>query len=133
MPYEGSAPGGQEVDAAIEDLRQMYATTENVEREGQENDYVLVDIVSETSELNRTGFAAFIRKENREAEWPYRGFAKELVGLKPGDSKTLQHDFPWDHDLEALQGKSAEMTVTGKTVRAVTLPELDDEFAKTVG
>ena len=133
MPYEWSAPGEQEVDAAIEDLRQMYATTENVEREVQENDYVLVDIVSETSELNRTGFAAFVRKENREAEWPYRGFAKELVGLKPGDSKTLQHDFPRDHDLEALQGKSAEMTVTVKTVRAVTLPELDDEFAKTVG
>ena len=133
MPYEWSAPDQKEVDAALEDLRQMNATTENVEREVQENDYVLVDIVSETSELNRTGFAAFVRKENREAEWPYRGFAKELVGLKPGDSKTLQHDFPRDHDLEALQGKSAEMTVTVKTVRAVTLPELDDEFAKTVG
>ena len=29
----------------------MYATTENVEREAQEGDYVLVDVKSETTEL----------------------------------------------------------------------------------
>ena len=39
-----------------EDLRQMYATTENVEREAQEGDYVIVDVKSETAELTRTGF-----------------------------------------------------------------------------
>ena len=133
LPYEWSAPDQKEVDAAMEDLRQMYATTETVEREVQDGDYVLVDIESETTELKRTGFATFLRKEDRDTEWPYSGFAKELIGLKPDDSKTVRHDFPKDHDLEALQGKHAEMTVTVKTVRAVTLPELDDEFAKTVG
>lgn len=133
MPYEWSAPEQKEVDAAVEDLRQMYATTETVEREVQEGDYVMVDIESETAELKRTGFASYVRKEDRDTEWPYSGFAKNLVGLKPGDSKTLKHDFSKDHDLEALQGVSAEMNVTVKTVRAVTLPELDDEFAKTVG
>ncbi|HUG33703.1 MAG TPA: trigger factor [Anaerolineales bacterium] len=133
MPYEWSAPDQKAVDAAMEDLRQMNATTETVEREVQEADYVLVDIESETSELKRVGFASFVRKEDRETEWPFSGFAKQLVGLKPGDTKTINHDFPADHDLEALQGKSTEMTVNVKTVRAVTLPELNDEFAKTVG
>ncbi|HEX2994564.1 MAG TPA: hypothetical protein VHP14_07065, partial [Anaerolineales bacterium] len=38
-----------------------------------------------------------------------------------------------DWDVQELQGKEVEMEVTVKTVRAVTLPELDDEFAKTVG
>ena len=133
MPYEWTAPGESEVDKAIEDLRQMYSTTENVEREAQEGDYVLVDAKSETTELNRTGFAAFIRKEERDTEWPYNGFAKELVGLKPGDTKTIKHTFPEDWDVEELRGKEAEMEVTVKTVRAVTMPELDDEFAKTAG
>jgi trigger factor len=133
IPYEWSAPGQEEVDAAIEELRQMYATTENVEREAQTGDYVLVDLKSETTELNRTGFAAFIREEARENEWPYNGFAKELIGLKPGDSKTVKHTFPADWEVEELQGKDAEMEVTVKTVRAVTLPELDDEFARTSG
>ena len=133
MPYEWTAPDESEVDKAIEDMRQMYSTTENVEREAQEGDYVLVDVKSETTELNRTGFAAFIRKEERDTEWPYNGFAKELVGLKPGDTKTVKHTFPEDWDVEELRGKETEMEVTVKTVRAVTLPELDDEFAKTVG
>jgi len=148
MPYEWSAPAQEAVDAAIEDLRQMYATTENVEREAQVGDYVLVDVKSETTELNREGFPAFIREEGRDTDWPYNGFSDELIGLKPGDTKTVTHEFPADHDpalhtektqrgerdeLEALQGKTGEMEVTVKTVRAVSLPELDDEFAKTVG
>jgi trigger factor len=133
LPYEWTAPDEKAVEAAIEDLRQMYATTENVEREAQEGDYVLVDVKSETTELNRTGYAAFIRQEERDTEWPYNGFARELIGLKPGDTKTIKHTFPEDWDLEELRGKETEMEVTVKTVRAVTLPELDDEFAKTTG
>jgi trigger factor len=111
----------------------MYATTENVEREAQMGDYVLVDVNSETTELNRTGFAAFIREDERDTEWPYNGFARELIGMKPGDSKTVKHTFPEEWDVEELRGKDVEMEVTVKTVRAVTLPELDDEFARTTG
>jgi trigger factor len=133
MPYEWSAPEQAEVDKAIEDLRQMYATTENVERGAQVGDYVLADVKSEIAELTRTGFAAFIRKEERDNEWPYNGFANELVGLKPGDTRIVKYTFAEDHDLDALKGKEAEMEVTVKTVRAVSLPELNDEFAKMVG
>ena len=133
IPYEWSAPSQDEVDKALTDLRQMYATTENVEREVQEGDYVLVDLKSETAEMNREGFAAFVRKEERDTEWPYNGFAKELVGMKPGDTKSVKHTFPEDWEVEELKGKEVEMEVTVKTVRAVTLPELDDEFAKTAG
>jgi trigger factor len=133
MPYEWTAPDEAAVEAAFEELRQMYATTENVEREATEGDYVLVDVKSETPEINRTGFAAYIRKEPRDLEWPYNGFAKELIGLKAGDVKAIKHTFAEDHDLAELQGKEVEMEVTVKTVRAVSLPELDDEFAKMTG
>jgi len=133
MPYEWSAPDEKTVDEAVEDLRQMYATTENVEREAQEGDYVLIDVKSDATELNRTGFAAYVRKEERNTEWPHKGFAMQLVGLKPGDIKTIRKKFAEDQDLEALQGKDVEMEVTVKTVRAVSLPELDDEFAKMTG
>jgi len=133
LPYEWTAPDEKAIEAAMEDFRQMYATTENVEREAQEGDYVLVDVKSETTELNRTGYAAFIRGEARDTEWPYNGFAKELIGLKAGDTKTIKHTFPEDWEVEELRGKDVEMEVSVKTVRAVTLPELDDEFAKTTG
>ena len=122
LPYEWYAPEQKDVDAALEDLRQMYATTENVERDSEVGDYVLVDVKSETTELNRTGFATFVRKEERDTEWPYNGFAKELIGLKAGETKTIKHKFPEDWEVEELKGKNAEMEVTVKTVRGVTLP-----------
>jgi trigger factor len=133
LPYEWEKPGDKEVEEALENLRQMYATTETVEREIAIGDYVLLDVESETPELNRKGFASFVRSENRDTEWPYNGFAMELVGLKSGESKTIQHAFPEGWDVEELKGKSVEIKVTIKTVRGVTLPDLDDELAKMAG
>lgn len=133
LPYEWKAPEQKDVDAALEELRQMYSTTENVERAIEIGDYVLVDVKSETSELNRTGFATFVRAEDRDTEWPYNGFAKELLGLKAGESKTIEHKFPEDWEVEELKGKSVEIEATVKTVRGVTLPDLDDDFAKMTG
>lgn len=133
MPYEWTAPEQKDVDAALEDLRQMYASTETVERAIETGDYVLLDVTSETPELNRTGFATFVRKEERDTEWPYNGFANELIGLKAGESKTIKHTFPADWDVEELQGKEVEITAAIKTVRGVTLPEINDDFAKMTG
>jgi trigger factor len=133
MDYEWNAPAEEDVDKALEDLRQMYATTENVDRAIEVGDYVLVDVKSETKELNRTGFATFVRNENRDTEWPYNGFAKELVGLNAGESKTVSHEFPADWEVDELKGLNAAIEVTIKTVRGVTLPDINDEFAKMTG
>ncbi|MBL8063134.1 MAG: trigger factor [Anaerolineales bacterium] len=133
LPYEWQSPEQKDVDAALEDLRQMYASTETVERAIEPGDYVLLDVKSETPELNRTGFATFVRKEERDTEWPYNGFAKELTGLTAGESKTVQYTFPEDWEVEDLRGKSVEIEATIKTVRGVTLPEVNDDFAKMTG
>lgn len=133
LDYEWQKPEQKEVDAALQELRQMYASTETVEREIQNGDYVLLDVKSETTEINRTGFATFVREEGRPTEWPYSGFSKELVGLKVGESKTIKHTFAKDWEVEELQGKDVEIEATIKTVRGVTLPEVNDEFAKMTG
>jgi FKBP-type peptidyl-prolyl cis-trans isomerase (trigger factor) len=95
---------------------------------------VLLD-VSTLKPRNSTApaFATFVRKEERDTEWPYNGFAKELIGLKAGESKTIKHTFPKDWEWKNCSGKDVEMTATVKTVRGVTLPEINDEFAKTTG
>jgi trigger factor len=93
LPYEWSAPDQKQVDIALEDLRQMYASTENVDREVQIGDYVLIDVQGQPAApkegdeernagLSRNGFATFVRKDDRDQEWPYMGFNKELVGMK---------------------------------------------------
>ncbi len=143
-PYEWTAPDKKEVDQALEDLRQMYASTETVERAIQTGDYVLMDVKGERAEpqegeedraaaLSRTGFAAFVREQEREDEWPFSGFAKQLIGMKAGDTKTVTHTYAEDDLDESLRGAAVNFEVTIKTVRGVILPDLDDDFAKLTG
>jgi trigger factor len=121
------------LDQALEELQQMYGTTEAVEREIQSGDYILLDLKSEKEDLTRPGFATMARSEDREIEFPFPGFAHQLLGLKAGDSKTIHHDYPQDFSDEALAGQSVDIEATIKTVRSITLPELNDDFAKMIG
>lgn len=143
LPYEWSAPGEKELDEALDEMRLMYATTETVERHAEVGDYVMMDVKGErvkpkdeedrTAALSRNGYTLMIRKEAKDDEWPYPGFSKELVGMGPGDTKTIKHKYPKDDPDESLRGETVKFEVTMKTVRSMTLPELDDEFAKTAG
>jgi trigger factor len=143
LPYKYSAPGKKELDVALDEFRRMYATTETVERAAEIDDYVLMDVKGERAKpkeeedrpaaLSRSGYALVIRKEARDDEWPYPGFSKELVGMNPGESKTVKHKFPKDDPDESLRGETVNFEVTMKTVQSLTLPELDDELAKMTG
>jgi trigger factor len=143
LPYDWSAPGEKELDEALTEMQQMYATTETVERSAEVGDYVMMDVKGERAKpkddedrataLSRDGYALVIRKEAKDGEWPYPGFSKELVGMAPGESKTVKHKYPKDDADESLKGQTVKFEVTMKSVRAMALPELDDEFAKTAG
>ncbi len=144
VPYEWSAPGEEKVTEALEEMRQMYSTTETVERAVQEGDYVSLAIKGEKKDaaegedlsgLSRENTATVVRAEDKQvdSEWPYKGFARELIGLQPGESKTVEHKYPQDFEDETMQGATVTFEVTVKTVRSVNLPELNDDFAKTIG
>ncbi len=142
-PYEWTAPGPDKLNQSLDEMRQMYGSTDTVERAAAEGDYLLLDAKGEKKdaaedevnpELSREGFATIIRAEDkqRDEEWPFKGFARELVGLQPGENKKVKHKFPKDFEDEKLQGATVTYDVTMKIVRGVTLPELNDDFAKMV-
>lgn len=58
------------------------------------------------------------------------GFEEQLVGVKPGDEKEVVVTFPEEYHAEDLAGKEAMFKVKVHEVKALQLPELDDEFAK---
>lgn len=137
-PYEFIPPGEDKLNEAIENLRSMYSTTENVDREIKEGDFVLLDVKGqagdkELTDLTRAGYPVFVRNEEKETDWPFPGFGIKLVGMKAGDTSTIKHQFPKDHANEELKGLAVDFEVMVKSVRGVTLPELNDEFAKSVG
>ena len=61
------------------------------------------------------------------------GFEEGMVGLKAGDEKVVTATFPEAYQAEHLAGKEAQFDVNVTQVGAPKLPEIDDEFAKTLG
>jgi trigger factor len=61
------------------------------------------------------------------------GFAEQMVGMSPGETRTIQVDFPAEYGAKDLAGKHAEFDITAKSLAVANVPAIDDEFAKTVG
>lgn len=61
------------------------------------------------------------------------GFEDGIVGMKKGETKTLSLKFPDPYHSAELAGKPVEFKVTLNSLKAKVLPELNDEFVKTLG
>jgi trigger factor len=59
-------------------------------------------------------------------------FEEQLVGMKVGDTKEVNVNFPEEYGREDLNGKPAMFNVSIKGIKKKELPNLDDEFAKEV-
>lgn len=60
-------------------------------------------------------------------------FEAATVGLKVGESKTFPLAFPEDYHGKDVAGKTAQFTITLKKLEWAHLPEVDAEFAKSLG
>ncbi len=61
------------------------------------------------------------------------GFEDRLVGLKKGETKTFSLEAPKDYYQKDVAGKKLDFKVTVKSVKTGRVPELTDEFTKTLG
>ena len=56
-----------------------------------------------------------------------------LLGMQIGDIKSVDIEFPQNHNNSELAGKSARYKITLHAITQKQLPALDDEFAKDLG
>jgi trigger factor len=61
------------------------------------------------------------------------GFEEQLIGITVNSDKEIKVTFPGDYPSKDLAGKEATFKVTLKEIKVKETPELNDEFAKTVG
>jgi trigger factor len=61
------------------------------------------------------------------------GFVEGLEGAKAGEERIVKTRFPDDYPASDVAGKDAEFAVQVKEVAKPVRPEIDDEFAKTLG
>jgi trigger factor len=135
--YEGvkaerpsTEPTDEEVDAYVERLQRQFSELEPVDRPAIDGDLVTV---SQTVTRDGEQLDTLTRDEYLYAigsqEFGEAMDAK-LMGTKPGDIVEFDEDLPADRFGEELAG-NAHFRVLVKDVKALRLPEPDDEFAKT--
>ena len=103
------------------------------EQSAQNGDRVTIDFVGKIDSVEFAGGKAedyaFVLGEGRMLP----EFEAATVGLKVGESKTFPLNFPADYHGKDVAGKTAEFTVTLKKLEWAHLPEVDAEFAKSLG
>lgn len=60
-------------------------------------------------------------------------FEDAVRGMKAGESKTFPLNFPEDYHGKEVAGKTADFLVTLNKVEAAQLPEVNEEFVKSLG
>ena len=127
----------EDLDEAVEHLRRQATKFDKVEREAQEGDVVQAGYkisgkdTDKDSALADTGGKSVripLAKDLTAAP-----LLEALTGAKAGDRGTVPLAFPEGHYLPGFAGKEVPMEYEVKDVFAGTLPEVDEEFVKSLG
>ena len=123
------------VEEVLAQLRESNASLQPVEDRGAEaGDTVTVDFLGkyiepqEADDINVEAVDVVLGGEGVLDE-----FTEQLTGMKPDEVKTFRLKYPEDFASQGLAGKEIEYTATVTAVRRKELPELDDEWARSVG
>jgi trigger factor len=136
--------GDAEIDRAIDVLRKQQVhyhqrgqASEHgdggVNTEAQIGDQVLIDFLGKIDGIEFAGGKAenfeYVLGEGRMLP----EFEAATLGLKAGERKSFTLSFPADYHGKDVAGKTAEFTITVKSVNWAHLPVVDDAFALSLG
>lgn len=134
------APDADAIDRAIEELRRRASRLEPVTDRGVDTgDTVTLDLTRRVVRNLEGGPAS--PSEDRHENVPIElgaaanppGFDAELTGLQVGESKAFELSYAADHEETGLAGTRVSYEVVAKAIHRRLLPDLDDEFARSVG
>ncbi|UCF31162.1 MAG: trigger factor [bacterium] len=61
------------------------------------------------------------------------GFEEQIVGMKAGEKREFDLPFPEEYPQENLAGETVHFEVLLKEVKEMKIPDLNDDFARTIG
>lgn len=121
-----------QIGEALENLRRTQVMWEPVEREARQNDLVAIDVqgsVEDKTLINDKGVWYHLMEGSTA---PVPGFARQIEGMKAGDQKEFTLPFADDDNSAEIAGKDCLFNVSISEVKEKHLPELDDEFVKSL-
>jgi trigger factor len=125
--------GEAEVDKTLQILRKQRQHFHQVERPAAVGDRITADFLGKIDGVEFAGGKAsdFVFVLGEKKMLPE--FEVNALGLAPGATKTFELTFPADYHGKDVAGKLARFELTAKRVEEPHLPEVDAEFAKSLG
>ena len=129
----------QEVDAALERLRDQSADFVDVPERGLEmDDFAVIDFEGTSDGKPISEIAPQVSKNLHGGKkfWLRLApdnflpkFCEQIVGQKPDETREVTVDFATDFPVKELAGKQANYNVTVREIKQKVLPTVDDAFA----
>ncbi len=142
IAYEVPEVEVEDIEAQLDELRQQQAITEKSEEPAKEGDRVFYQVSATRAEVedgedanlipNRFNSTIIEPKGVEQNQWPFPGFSQNLIGMSVDEEKDVIYTYPEDHENEELQAAEAVFHIVVTNVQEVSLPVLNDEFAKSV-
>jgi trigger factor len=123
----------EDIDKSVDYLRKSRAKYKTSETGAKLGDFLEIDFEmtadgEKTEDAESKGYPFVLGEEKL-----IPGFEKEMEGLKPGDTKEFSLKAPKDYWRQDLANKKMNFKVKVNSVLERELPELNEEFAKSLG
>jgi len=125
--------GAADVNEMIETLRKQQQEWKEVKRAAKDGDLLVIDFNGKVDGEEFEGGASEDFSVELGAGRMLADFEKALKGMKAGEEKEADVVFPDDYPEETLKGKTAQFSLSVKTVSEPELPELNEDFIKKFG
>ena len=123
----------EEVEKVVQELRKMQKTEHDVERPSKAGDKLTVDMDMFLEKVPVEGGSVKNHHIYLDEEYFIPGLKEEVIGMKKGDVREFRLTFPKDHFQKNLAGREVDFKVVANDVKELREPELNDDFAKSVG
>ena len=130
-------PDADATERALDQLRLRASTLDPItDRAIETGDIVTIDLTQQAIK----GSPAAPPQDRREdvmievgADTNPPGFDAELIGLDPGETKKFDLSYPTNYEQSDLAGTVVSYDITVKATHRRKFPDVDDEFARSVG
>lgn len=125
--------GDADVDKTLEILRKQRVQYQAASRKAKKGDRLTIDYRGTIGGqpfqgAEAQGYSLVLGESSL-----LKDFEKQLTGMSTGESKAFELSFPADYHGKDVAGKTATFDVTVNEVAKPVLPEVDAEFAKSLG
>lgn len=127
----------EDIEKELQVLRERYATVSKKEKGevAEKGNYVRAELKridnvdpAEIANVKPVSISSVLGKDTSEP-----GFDEEISGMKVDEEKEVTKKYPKDYSDKELAGQKAKFILKVIEISNLSLPALDDEFAKDLG